>query len=83
MHEIDSKEEQRQSFLFQVIVVLLNFLFLNESWKKIYYGFHKSIKQQKLCKNVSWAELEWFLKGQVTQKNRTMAAENSVLPSQK
>ncbi len=32
-------------FLLQINYVILNFLFINDSWKKIYHGFHKNLKR--------------------------------------
>ncbi len=32
-------------FLLQINYVILNFLFINDSWKKRYHGFHKNLKR--------------------------------------
>jgi len=33
--------------LFKTNAILVNFLFIRESWKNIYYGFHKKNSKKK------------------------------------
>ncbi len=77
-----------QKIIFQINAVLLNFLFIKESCKITYYGFHKKYEAAKLfskliiIRNVSWTANQYISmisEGSCDTEDWSNDAENSAL----
>ncbi len=69
-------------------IVLLNFIFIKESWIKMHLDFHRNIKQHNRFQikiiNVSWAANKriWMIsEGSCDTEDWSIDAENSALTS--